>query len=220
MLSPDLKAVRYLMDGKGEPPGSVRFDWRAGQQIALSGLEVGRDNRGLFELRYDDDRYLPFEGTGAVSTWRLETTDLPADDLADVTIVIKYVAEQGGAVFANAVKGMRMPYQASRYIDVAAEFPGAWAAFLTGEEGELTLPITAEKLPRITGSQIAGLYATYELDGDEEVRLLLGGDQRLPLEDGRPLRTPGLRAGPLTLVADGDPAALLNVGLVISYRAL
>ncbi|MFI7704663.1 hemopexin repeat-containing protein [Nonomuraea sp. NPDC049480] len=220
VLSADLKAVRYLMDGRGEPPGTLRFDWRAGQQVALSGLEPGRDNNGLFELRYDDDRYLPFEGTGAVSAWRLETGGLPPGDLVDVTIVVKYTAEQGGAVFANAVKGMLLPYQASRFFDLAGEFPEEWEQFVSGGEGELTLPLTAEALPRITGSQIAGLYATYSRDGGEEVRLLLGGEEGAALEDGRALRTPGLRVGPLTLVADGDPAGLRNVGLVISYRAL
>ncbi|MEV0620282.1 hemopexin repeat-containing protein [Nonomuraea sp. NPDC050404] len=218
ILSADLKAVRHLMDGKGEPPGTVRFDWRPGQQIALSDLEQGRENNGLFELRFDDDRYLPFEGTGAVSTWRLETGDLPDDSLSDVTIVVKYTAQQGGAAFANAVKGMLKPYQTARFIDVAAEFPDEWEEFVGGEEGELTLPITTDMLPRITGSQITGLYATYA--PNDGVRLLIDGDEGLALADGKPLRTPGLRVGPLTLVADGDPTALDNVGLVISYRAL
>ena len=47
-------------------------DWRADQRIALSDVPGDAENNGLHELRYDDDRYLPFEGTGAVATWRLE----------------------------------------------------------------------------------------------------------------------------------------------------
>lgn len=41
---------------------------RQGQQIALSDLEESKENNGLFELRYDDDRYLPFEGDKAALT--------------------------------------------------------------------------------------------------------------------------------------------------------
>ncbi|XVQ89449.1 hemopexin repeat-containing protein [Microbispora siamensis] len=225
VLTPDPAAVRYLVDGRGAAPATVRSDWRAGQQIALSDVEEGRDNNGLFELRFDDDRYLPFEGTGAVSTWRLETSGLPPADLSDVTIVVKYVADQGGAVFANAVKGMLKPYQAARYLDVAEEFPDEWSAFTEGETDELTLPLTPALFPRLTGRQLTGVAATYVASGTDQeeagpVRLLLDGDRRTALTEGSLVRAAGMTADDITFTADGDPSTLSTIGLIFTYRAV
>ncbi|MFC5823067.1 hemopexin repeat-containing protein [Nonomuraea insulae] len=222
VLSADPRAVRFLTEAKGSAPDTVRSDWRPSQQIALSDVEQGRDNNGLFELRFDDERYLPFEGTGAVSTWRLETNGTPPAELFDVVVTVKYTAEQGGAVFANAVKGMLKPYPAARYIDVAGEFPEQWQQFQEGDDGVLTLPLTPEMFPRMNGRQITGIYAKYEAGRPGAARFLLNGDQRLALEEGTVVRTPGLSVGamPLTLVADGDRAALVNAGLILAYRAV
>ncbi|GIH92343.1 hypothetical protein Psi01_29730 [Planobispora siamensis] len=216
VLSPDPKAVKFLLDPKGSPPASLRADWRPSQQIALSDLEEYRDNNGLFELRFDDDRYLPFEGTGAISRWRL--SGRPRADLTDVTITVKYAAQQGGDPFATAVRGMLKPYPAARFVDVAAEFPQAWADFQESGEPELVLPLTPELLPGMSGRQITGVYASY---GGAGARLLLNGDQRLALDEGRLLRTPGLNVGgpPWRLLLEGDRSALTTIGLVLAYRA-
>ncbi|WP_329430045.1 hemopexin repeat-containing protein [Streptosporangium sp. NBC_01495] len=215
VLSPDAGAVRYLIDAKGDAPASIRSDWRPGQQIALSDTEQYRDNNGLFELRFDDERYLPFEGTGAVSTWRMEITGRRPHDLSDVTLLVKYTAEQGGDVFTNAVRGMRRPYTAARYIDVAGEFAERWQAFADG--GDLVLPITPEMFPDMVGGQITGMYARYEPAGGGSARLRLNG--RL-IDDGKAIRVPGLRAEEWTLTVDGDRKTLINLGLVLTYRAV
>ncbi|MFI7641492.1 hemopexin repeat-containing protein [Nonomuraea sp. NPDC049400] len=214
VLSADVTGVRYLLEGKGDAPASVRSDWRAGQQIVLSDTEQHRDNNGLFELRFDDERYLPFEGTGAVSTWRMELTGRRPHNLFDVTLLVKYTAEQGGDVFANAVRGMRRPYTSARYLDVAGEFPEQWREFLDG--GDLVLPIVPERFPDMLGAQITGMYARYETADWGSARLRLNGQL---IDDGKALRIPGLRAGEWTLTVDGERQALINVGLVLSYRA-
>lgn len=209
VLSADPRAVKYLLDPKGLPPEGLRADWRPSQQIALSDDEEGA---GVFEVRFDDDRYLPFEGTGAVSRWKLVT--VPAD-VTDVTITVRYTAEQGGESFATAVKGMLKPYQAAQFLDVATAFPEEWARFAAGEE--LVLPVTADLLPGISGRQITGVFATYPQEG---VRFLLNGDKRLALNDGKLLRTLGLSVGGpgWLLVPEGDASALTTIGLVLVYR--
>ncbi|HEY3608789.1 MAG TPA: hemopexin repeat-containing protein [Pseudonocardiaceae bacterium] len=218
VLSADPQAVKFLLAPVGSPPDSLRGDWRPSQQIALSDLEDGRDNNGLFELRYDDDRYLPFEGTGAVSRWRLDA-GRPRADLLDVTIIVKYTAEQGGDTFGTAVRGMLRPYPSARYFDVANEFQQEWTEFIEGDSARLTLPITPDHLPGIVGRQITGVYARYELAGGGEARFLLNGDKRLALDDGKLLRTPGLSTGGWTLLFEGDKAILTDLGLILTYRA-
>lgn len=72
---------------------------RAYQQVALS---QGINDSGLFQLDFNDERYLPFEGTGVESKWKLEfpgwanTTENAAktllESLDDVIIQVRYTA--------------------------------------------------------------------------------------------------------------------------------
>jgi hypothetical protein len=222
VLSADPKAVKFLMEPKGSPPATLRSDWRASQQIALSDVEEGRDNNGLFELRFDDDRYLPFEGTGAVSRWRLDTGGhLPPAELRDVTVTVKYTAETGGETLATAVKGMLKPYPSARFFDLATDFPDAWAEFQSNGADGLVLPITPDLFPDMSGRQITAVYAKYQLAQSGAARFLLGGDKQLALTDGKLLKTPGLslNGDGWLLQVEGDKTALTDVGLVLAYRA-
>jgi len=72
---------------------------RAYQQVALS---RGLDDSGLFQLEFNDARYLPFEGTGVTSQWQLafpgwrNVNGNPAkellDNLTDVIVQVRYTA--------------------------------------------------------------------------------------------------------------------------------
>jgi hypothetical protein len=219
VLAADPSAVRHLLDPTQPPPATLRSDWRAGQRIALS--QVGdQENNGLFELRDDDPRYLPFEGTGAVSTWRLELPGRrPA--LRDVVLTVRYRATYGGEQFAAAVAGMLKPYPAALLLDVAAAFPEQWQAFLDG--GELTLPLTPDLFPDMAGQQITSVLPHYQTTDGSAPRLVLNGDRTLTLTEGTALPTPGLSVRDdgdgWTFALDGDRGVLDSVALVLSYRA-
>lgn len=78
-------------------------DKRAHQQIALS---TGLDDNGLFTLTFDsNDRYLPFEYTGAISEWTLSFPNPAMQEallksINDIVIHLRYTAratpQQGG----------------------------------------------------------------------------------------------------------------------------
>ena len=60
----------------------------------------GQGDGGLFEVNLRDERYLPFEGAGAISLWRVE---LPADtnafdttSITDLILHLRYTARDGG----------------------------------------------------------------------------------------------------------------------------
>ena len=77
---------------------SIMESKRANQQIALS---TGVDDNGLFTLNFNDDRYLPFEYTGAISAWRLTFPNPAAqkillDSLTDIIVHVSYTARVGG----------------------------------------------------------------------------------------------------------------------------
>jgi hypothetical protein len=225
VLEADPKAVKYLLDPQGEPPATLRGDWRPSQRIALSQVEYPMENNGLFELRYDDERYLPFEGTGAVSTWRLELGggSQGANALTDVVLTVRYTAEYGGDVFTESVKGMLRPYPVAHLIDVARDFPKEWAAFLGGGD-RLVLPLSPDLFPGMSSRRITGLYPKYEYAGEATARLVLETGRRLALADGVPLATPGLSlngGGPSNwaFTVEGPRTALSNVTLVLMYQA-
>jgi len=78
---------------------TLKENLRASQQIVLSG---GVDDDGLFNFSFTDDRYLPFEGTGAISRWALEftSTDLVArkrqlESLTEIMLKLDYTAKAG-----------------------------------------------------------------------------------------------------------------------------
>ncbi|QTL39939.1 hypothetical protein HGO23_00380 [Xenorhabdus budapestensis] len=123
LTSPDIDGVNWLYDPSRKLGNNknVVNNLRAQQQIALSSLteddgSVAKEN-WLYTLMFDDDRYLPFEGTGAISTWTLEFPDQSVIDdifyfpaivsvwrLKDINIHIHYTAVDGGKPFAKAVK--------------------------------------------------------------------------------------------------------------------
>ncbi|WP_019500352.1 neuraminidase-like domain-containing protein [Pseudanabaena sp. PCC 6802] len=108
LIKPDVGAVEYLLGNSSTQPDTsiLRSSWRRNQKIALS---RGVNDSGLFELNFRDERYLPFEGTGAVSTWELslpkETNkQIDFDNLTDVIINLSYTAlDAGEGEFKEAV---------------------------------------------------------------------------------------------------------------------
>ena len=58
-----------------------------------------QNDGGMFELNFKDERYLPFEGAGVISKWRLELPELRQFDyntIPDVIIDVRYTACEGG----------------------------------------------------------------------------------------------------------------------------
>ena len=53
-----------------------------------------------------DERYLPFEGAGAISTWRLDLSKqfrtFDYDTISDVILHLRYTARDGGQALSDA----------------------------------------------------------------------------------------------------------------------
>ena len=136
------------------------------QSIATSS---GQNDSGMFETNLRDERYLPFEGSGAVSEWQLQ---LPADpgkneprqfdyeSIADVILHFRYTAREGGGLLRNgAVANLKTRIEEAqaagsvRLFSVRHEFPTEWAKFKsvkiarTTETAELTLNLREEHYP-------------------------------------------------------------------------
>jgi hypothetical protein len=116
-----------------DDPRVVR-QFGAREAIATS---TGQNDSGLFELNFNDERYLPFEYMGAVSRWRIE---LPPENnffdmntLSDLMLRLNFIAREGGTGLrraANAYAQRHLPGDGWCFFDVRHEFPDAWQLFL------------------------------------------------------------------------------------------
>ncbi len=101
---------------------------------------TGQNDGGLFETNLRDDRTLPFEGQGAVSTWQLElpgdVRQFDYDTIADVVLHVRYTAREGGRPLrAKSTESLEQRFKEAtgvgsvRLFSVRHEFPSEWAKF-------------------------------------------------------------------------------------------
>ena len=225
VMDADIKAVKHVIDPSNEATTSVRANWRANQQVALSHVDEYTENNGMFELYFGDERYLPFEGTGAVSNWRLELNGKKGSynpsDLLDVVIKFRYTAQQGGSRFANEVKGLLKPYNATSFFDLAYNFPDEWAALTEGDSDEVGIFFTPEMFPNMSSSKIIGLLIHYQYEGGESGATLSINDLQVPNDTY--LQPTNLsiasKGSEWMFTVNGDRTTLQNAEMVVVYKA-
>ena len=111
-----------------------------------------QNDKGQFEINFHDERYLKFEGAGAVSYWRLElpqeTNIFDFNTISDVIINIQYGAREGSAAFADAAKVL-LPKKGIRMLSLKHNFGDLWYRLLNDDKEinhVTTLPLTSENL--------------------------------------------------------------------------
>ena len=118
------------------------------------------NDSGMFETNLRDERFLPFEGAGVESTWKLELPrpqDYPAFDYAtisDVILHIRYTARQGvepGKVRTALNDVLRQASQSnlSLLFSLRHDFPTEWSAFVNGT-GDFSATIRKDYFPYFT----------------------------------------------------------------------
>lgn len=144
------------------------------------------NDSGMFETNLRDERFLPFEGAGAESTWKLDLPkDYPAFDYAtisDVILHIRYTARQG--VDPTKVKtALDDLFQEANQANLALlfslrhDFPTEWAAFVHGT-GNFTAAIRKDYFPYCTqGKQKQITLAGFDLYGQDVTKHHVVGNQ-------------------------------------------
>jgi hypothetical protein len=211
-----LRDGEYARDGDD----TERFSDHSGtvQSIVTSS---GNQDGGLFDPSLRDERYLPFEGAGAISRWRIELpAELPQfdhDTISDVVLHLRYTAREGGVPMRTAASAhlVQRAEQAAtagsvRLLSIRHEFPTAWARFTSSTmdpEASLTITLRPEHYPfwasRLTPIALHGLDMFCEPGPDTRQTITVAtAPQGDPARTEHPLPTDsnlgGLRAGPLT----------------------
>jgi hypothetical protein len=137
--------------------GDSRFvnNFAAVQSIATS---HGQNDAGLFEVNFRDERYLPFEGAGVISRWRI---DMPKannafdfETISDVILNFKYTSRDGGDPLRRAVNQTLAANPLTdqvRLFSLRHEFPGNWYQFMNPADGTsgqtMTLDLSQLRFP-------------------------------------------------------------------------
>ncbi|HET8924381.1 MAG TPA: choice-of-anchor D domain-containing protein [Candidatus Acidoferrum sp.] len=139
--------------GQSEP--RFIYDFAATQSIATSS---GQNDSGMFEVNFRDERYLPFEGAGAISTWQI---DLPKDTnafdfetISDLILNLNYTARDGGDALrlaARSAAASQPPAPVPRLFSLKHEFPSEWYKFANPPSAAasqtLTISLGIERFP-------------------------------------------------------------------------
>jgi hypothetical protein len=141
-----------------------RFADSAGivQSIVTSGAQ---NDSGMFETNLHDERYLPFEGQGAISTWRIEMPrnfqSFDYNTISDVVLHVRYTAREGGAQLRTVaeqelqtalndfirVEGAR---GLAQMFSLRHDFSTEWSRFLNAPSGTIQsvkMAVTKERFP-------------------------------------------------------------------------
>jgi hypothetical protein len=144
-------------DDQGLPADDGRFIENNIPVKAIAASSAQNDS-GLFELSFRDERFLPFEGAGAISQWSLELfSDLPSNNpdtakpdfgkplrqfdygtISDAILHVKYTAREDAGAFKNGAISHLRAYLAQagpvppsvRLFNLRQEFPSQWQRFL------------------------------------------------------------------------------------------
>jgi len=140
--------------------------YAATEAIATSS---GQNDSGMFELNFRDERYLPFEGHGAIGRWLIElpldTNHFDMETLSDVVLHLNYTSRGGDRNLrkaANECAQRNLPDAGVRFFDVKREFPEAWH-LLAGEKHhhksckELEIELSRNMFPYLSGNKKIGV---------------------------------------------------------------
>ncbi len=137
--------------------------------ITSIAVSTGQNDSGVFDLNFRDERYIPFEGAGAISRWRLELPDqfrqFDYDTITDVIMHLRYTAVEGGdklkrpaadsvQAYIKGVVQLRREEGLFAAFDLKHDFSSEWYRAMQPPAGAtervLTLNALNERLPIFT----------------------------------------------------------------------
>jgi hypothetical protein len=132
----------------------------ATKSIATS--EAQHDS-GVFELNFNDERYLPFEGAGVISEWKLDmpkdSNQFDFDNISDVILHLRYTAVAGNAE-------RTLPNTCAVLLDLKSAFSNEWQLFQDqtpglGEKRVLEFELEQHHLPFFVRNKVVNVSSLH-----------------------------------------------------------
>ncbi len=212
---PELMNGTYARDLSGDDDRFI--DYVGGAQLIVT--SGGTNDAGMFEANLRDERFLPFEGAGAVSAWRLELPNyFPPFDymtISDAILHVRYTARQG-ADGNVAMSELTAQFQQQGQSGLALlfslrhDFPTEWSAFVNTKANTFSATLKKEYFPYFAQGKFISI---------DTVELYTGaGGPTIPSVTPDDLTKSLKASGTATFALDkvpNDPAA--QVFLVVRY---
>ena len=232
-VSATLELVRSWVRDTPAPSGALT-EVPASRSTTIA-TSTGQNDAGVFELSFRDERYMPFEGAGAVSRWRLT---LPKSfrqfdyaTINDVLLSMSYTAESDGALRAHIetenaeLEGSILHYLANnptwRVISLRQDMSAVFTRLL---RSPLNTPVRFDLTDRVLSPLLRGrqlrienglIVARPPAGAVEGLRITLDGDE-LPAFTPEPtlgdLPSAALPASFTTDVLGGHTLAITALG--------
>ncbi|MEP7231867.1 MAG: neuraminidase-like domain-containing protein [Ginsengibacter sp.] len=135
---------------------NYRFDHLAVEAIAVS---TGQNDVGRFQLDFRDEKYLPFEGSGAISKWRIELPSkfrsIDYDHMSDIILDIRLKSRKSEMLVNPALADLEAGLNAAgggtgmlfRFFSLSHEFPNEWHKLMSSVTHEADFTILKERFP-------------------------------------------------------------------------
>lgn len=163
--------VSSAVAGAYEDDENYRADHLSVEAVAISS---GQNDAGRFELTFRDEKYLPFEGAGALSRWRIELPrkyrSFDYETIADIVFHLKYTSRRDETLAAAALDALQakldLPAGGSLYrlFSLRHEFPTDWRKLMMSGTRAATLAVTKDRLPQwLQGGSVTVLELHYAI---------------------------------------------------------
>jgi len=196
--------------------------------ITAIATSSGQNDAGMFELNFKDERYLPFEGAGVISGWRLELPTVKQFDyntISDVVLHVKYMASEGGDQLKNSASdsvvnqlnsltqqlnetGLHIP------ISLKHDMPNEW--LLLKQNGTTEIKIEKSRLPYFVHSPIPTISAMLISKSSVAIKVKRTGDPTAIVLPFVSLGDSGLQKAEISSIALGTSFALSGDTTVLS----
>ncbi len=105
-LLSDKVRVSAIKDSNEADEENMQFNLGVLKSMATSSAQA---DSGMFQLDFRDERYLPFEGSGVISEWKLALNDpqlaqFSYGTISDVILHLSYTARDGGEVYRTTIE--------------------------------------------------------------------------------------------------------------------
>ncbi|MEB3281216.1 MAG: hypothetical protein VKK42_20060 [Lyngbya sp.] len=181
LLNSSLRHSSLLTDGE-----YARQDSEDGRFIDYFGTiqsvvtSNAQNDSGMFETNLRDERFLPFEGAGAESTWKLELPQefrqFDYNTISDIIIHLRYTSRQAGSQLGEkAVEYIRELMEEANtsglvlLFSLQQDFPSEWHRFIHSDESDFQATVKKEYFPYLVQSQDISLnkIELYAIQGRE-----------------------------------------------------
>ena len=155
--------TKFHLQSASSPPvdtNNVVYSPLTAPGASVIATSSGQSDAGLFDVNLRDERWLPFEGQGAISNWNLaldrQDNNFDFSTITDVVLHIRYTARGGGdpatAAFVRSALKAQVGPTRSILVSVRGTFGNAYYSFFnpanaTSTSQTLTLSLSSVVFP-------------------------------------------------------------------------